>query len=69
MRKETICISERNLMFVVAGQLYDQAPDRQPRKVEEIMKGVRFHFRNDARCDNNNECTLSAWRRIRPMSL
>lgn len=55
MRKETICISERNLMFVVAGQLYDQAPDRQPRKVEEIMKGVRFNFRNDARCDNNNE--------------
>ncbi|MDE7324916.1 MAG: hypothetical protein K2N63_01320 [Lachnospiraceae bacterium] len=55
MRKETICINERNLMFVVAGQLYDQAPNRQPRKVEEIMSKVRFNFRNDARCDKNNE--------------
>lgn len=55
MRKETICISERNLMFVVAGQLYDQAPNRQPRKADEIMRGVRSNFRNDARCSNDNE--------------
>lgn len=55
MRKETICISECNLMFVVAGQLYDQAPNRQPRKADEIMRGVQFNFRNDARCNNENE--------------
>lgn len=55
MRKETICISERNLMFTVAGQLYDQAPNRQPRKIDEIMRGVQSNFRNDVRCNNNNE--------------
>lgn len=55
MRKETVCIDENTLMFVIAGQLYDQAPNRQPRKVEKIMTGVRFNFRNDARCDNHNE--------------
>lgn len=55
MRKETICISERNFMYVVAGQLYDQAPNRQPRKADEIMRGVQFNFRNDARCNNENE--------------
>lgn len=55
MRKETILINERDLMFVVAGQLYDQAPNRQPRKADEIMLAMRDNFRNDARCNNDNE--------------
>lgn len=55
MRKESICISERNLMYAVAGQLYDQAPNRQPRKADEIMRGVQSNFRNDSRCCNDNE--------------
>lgn len=53
MRKETIGISERNLMFAVAGQLFDQAPNRQPRKAEIIMRKVRDVFRKGAQ--NQNE--------------
>lgn len=53
MRKETITISERNLMFAVGGQLFDQAPNRQPRKAQIIMKKVRDSFREKAY--NNNE--------------
>lgn len=53
MRKETIKISERDLMFVVGGQLFDQAPNRQPRKAEIIMQKLRDVFRSEAY--NNNE--------------
>ncbi|QVK17751.1 hypothetical protein KHQ81_13000 [Mycoplasmatota bacterium] len=53
MRKETICLSERNLMFAIAGQLYDQAPNRQPRKADVIMKKVKEAFRKIAY--NSNE--------------
>lgn len=52
MRKETIRISERDLMFVVAGQLFDQAPNRQPRKAEIIMHKLRDAFRSEANNDN-----------------
>lgn len=52
MRKETICISEHNLMFVIGGQLFDQAPNRQPRKAEIIMQKVRDSFRKKAFNDN-----------------
>ena len=52
MRKETIMISERDLMFVIAGQLFDQAPNRQPRKAEIIMQKVRDAFRSQAVNDN-----------------
>ncbi|MDD6638461.1 MAG: hypothetical protein PUE81_06770 [Lachnospiraceae bacterium] len=52
MRKETIRISERDLMFVVGGQLFDQAPNRQPRKAEIIMQKMRDAFRSEAYNDN-----------------
>lgn len=52
MRKETIRISERDLMFVVGGQLFDQAPNRQPRKAETIMQKLRDAFRSEAYNDN-----------------
>ena len=55
MRQETITIGERDLVYCVGGQLFNQAPNRNPRKVEEIMKGVLFNFRNDVRCFNDNE--------------
>jgi hypothetical protein len=53
MRTKTISISERILMFVIAGQMYDQAPNRQPRKADIIMMKVREAFRKDAY--NGNE--------------
>ena len=52
MRKETIRVSERDLMFVVGGQLFDQAPNRYPRKVETIMQKLRDVFRSEAYNDN-----------------
>lgn len=52
MRKETIRISERDLMFVVGGQLFDHAPNRQPRKAEIIMQKIRDAFRSEAYNDN-----------------
>lgn len=52
MRTKTIAISERDLMFVIAGQLFDQAPNRQPRKSEIIMQKVRDSFRQQAHNDN-----------------
>lgn len=54
MRTQTICISERNLMYCIGGQLFDQAPNRQPRKAEIIMQKVKEAFRKDAY--NDNEC-------------
>lgn len=55
MRERTILVSERNLIFVIAGQLFDQAPNRQPRKAEIIMQKVRDDFRKNKRCNNYNE--------------
>lgn len=55
MRTETIFINEGNIMFVIAGQLFDQAPNRQPRKAEIIMQKVRDKFRSDEHCINDNE--------------
>lgn len=48
MRNKSICLSERTLMYCVGGQLFDQAPNRQPRKAEIIMQKVRDDFRKDA---------------------
>ena len=55
MRQKTILVSERNLLFAISGQLFDQAPNRCPRKAEIIMKKVRDAFRADKRCNNDNE--------------
>lgn len=55
MRKETMMLSERNIMFCIAGQLYDQAPNRSPRKADIIMQKVLQNFRNDVRTANDNE--------------
>ena len=55
MRQKTILVSERTLLFAIAGQLFDQAPNRQPRKAEIIMQKVRDAFRADKRCNNDNE--------------
>lgn len=52
IRSESILISERNLMYVIAGQLFDQAPNRQPRNAPIIMQKVKDHFRKDAHNDN-----------------
>lgn len=52
MRKETLAITERSLMYAVGGQLFDQAPNRQPRKVELIMDQLKTRFREVARNDN-----------------
>lgn len=48
MRKQTVSISETNLIFTVAGQLYSQAPNRQPRKADIIMEKFRDAFREIA---------------------
>jgi hypothetical protein len=52
VRKESICLGERTLLFSIGGQLFDQAPNRQPRKAETIMTKVRDAFRGLARNDN-----------------
>lgn len=39
-------------MFAVAGQLYDQAPNRQPRKADVIMEKLKDAFRKEAVNDN-----------------
>jgi len=53
MRTKSISVSERSLMFVIGGQLFDQAPNRQPRKASVIMQKVRDAFRSI--CYNDNE--------------
>lgn len=55
MREDTLFILEREFMFVIAGQLFAQAPNRQPRDAEIIMQKVRDKFRSDPRCYNYNE--------------
>lgn len=58
MRTETIRVNETDLMFVIAGQLYEQAPKRQPRKAEIIMQKVRDSFREKA-CNRNEWFTVN----------
>lgn len=53
MRIETVSISERDLMFIIGGQLFSQAPNRQPRNAEIIMQKVKEAIRKD--CVNDNE--------------
>ena len=52
MRKEVFCLYERDLMKTVGGQLFDQAPNREPRKAETIMRKLRDSFREKAYNDN-----------------
>ena len=52
MRKEVFCLYERDLMKTVGGQLFDQAPNREPRKAEVIMRKLRDSFREKAYNDN-----------------
>lgn len=44
-----ITISEGNFMFMVAGQLFSQAPNKEPRRAEIIMRKVRDNFRKQAK--------------------
>lgn len=55
LREKTILVSERSLLFVVGGQLFDQAPNRQPRKAEIIMQKLRDKFRGNEATVNQNE--------------
>lgn len=52
MRKATIHLTERTLMCLIGGQLFNQAPNRQPRKAEIIMTKFRDSFREKAHNDN-----------------
>lgn len=52
MRVKTETIYERELMFSISGQLYSQAPNRQPRKAEIIMDKVKEKYRSEALNDN-----------------
>lgn len=51
-RENSICIYERNFMFCLAGQLYEQAPNRSPRKADVIMNKAKELFREQAYNDN-----------------
>lgn len=53
MRKETISISERDFMYCLAGQLYEQAPNRMPRKANDILMKALEAFRSDESCSTN----------------
>lgn len=50
--KKTILITETDLIYCVAGQLFEQAPNREPRNVEKIMLEVRNKFRESTYNDN-----------------
>ena len=50
---EIVIISESDIMYCIAGQLYSQAPNRSPRKAKIIMHKVRNAFRKLAK--NYNE--------------
>ena len=46
MRKETIVLYERDFAYCLAGQLFEQAPNRKPRKAEVIMQKALESFNN-----------------------
>lgn len=48
MRVKTILITEDVLLFAIGGTLFRQAPNGQPRKVENIMQKARDNFRSKA---------------------
>ncbi|MEN8907912.1 MAG: hypothetical protein ABF289_18325 [Clostridiales bacterium] len=50
---KTAIISECNLIYCIAGQLYSQAPNRHPRNAEKIISKVVELFRGNA--ENFNE--------------
>lgn len=43
-----ISVSERDFMLVVAGQIYAQAPNHEPRKITTIMNKVKDKFREQS---------------------
>lgn len=53
MKSVNVIISEHDIMYCIGGQLFSQAPNRQPRKSKIIMKKARDNFRKKAK--NNNE--------------
>lgn len=53
IRKKSTAVYEGNLMYAIAGQLFAQAPNKQPRNAEIIMEKIKQQFRSDA--DNFNE--------------
>ena len=53
MRVEKITVYENHIINIIAGQLFEQSPDREPRKAEIIMKSFRDKFREKA--NNINE--------------
>jgi len=52
MREQTVLISERDLLYAIGGQLFEQAPNREPRNAQKIMMQVRDAFRKEAYNDN-----------------
>lgn len=54
LRSKTVLLSERHLMFVLAGQLYSQAPNHKPRKADVILDKVQKEFRKDCLVDNGD---------------
>lgn len=52
MRKKLFSLNERTLVMAIGGQLFAQAPNKEPRKAEIIMKKVRDTFREKAHNDN-----------------
>ena len=53
MRVKSLFLSEREFLFAVGGQLFDQAPNRQPRNAEKIMEQARDAFRERAHKDRD----------------
>ena len=53
MRVETLLVTERDIMFAIAGQLYSQAPNHQPREADKILMSIRDKFRDIAFADND----------------
>jgi hypothetical protein len=53
MVDKNVIISECDFMYCVAGQLYSQAPNREPRKADIILKKVKKSFRKHSK--NYNE--------------
>ena len=51
-RIERELITERQIIGLLAKQLYDQAPNRQPRRADNIITQVKGNFRKIAKNDN-----------------
>lgn len=51
LRDKNVILTEGDLMFVIAGQLYAQAPNHTPRKADVILTKVNNKFREDCLTD------------------